>query len=150
MIVKQVRLLVAALAILVGVSAAKAGPEYTADDYYLAGQQAKRDGDINKAQVLYAAALLKDINHYGANVEMAWVYNEKKDYTKAKLFALGAIGVNKNLAGGWKELGYALWKLGELDDAEKSLKIVLIINPDDAAAKNYLKSVRVAKAILDD
>jgi tetratricopeptide (TPR) repeat protein len=145
MILMRLRVLAVVLLCLAGVSSAKAAEPLTAEDWVRAGEKAQLLRDYDKAKGCFAAALLIDSDHYRANVGMAWIFNEKKDYDKASLFALKAIGVDTKKSAGWRELGYAEYRQGDLDGAEASLVIAITLDPTDKSAERYLKSVRAAK-----
>lgn len=55
----------------------------TSELYYLVGNAYKLKGDLTNAQTAFQKILLQDMSYYMAHVQLAWIYEQKKDLRRA-------------------------------------------------------------------
>lgn len=99
------------------------------------GKKLQDAGELDDALEKYEAALELDATNMTALTGAAWIHNDQKDYEKAKLVAAIAVLVDNKSTEAWRELGYAEWKLGNVEDGKKYL---MQCSRTDLVAYEYL------------
>jgi tetratricopeptide (TPR) repeat protein len=117
----------------------------TADDYYRLGLDLKARKEYREAARAFVEAIKRDPRHLEAHVELAWVHNELKEYDLALSVCLAALKIDDQSGPAWREAGYAFWKTGEIERAERALRIAVQINERDCNALSYLAQVLEAQ-----
>jgi tetratricopeptide (TPR) repeat protein len=81
---------------------------------------------------------------------LAWVLNELKEYDLALPVCLAAFAIDDACGPAWREAGYALWKKGDFERAEKALRMAVRIDERDRVALGYLEKVLETQGKAED
>jgi Tfp pilus assembly protein PilF len=106
----------------------------TAEDCYRRGLDLKARKEYRAATLAFLEAIDREPGHVQAHVELASTLNELKQYDLALPVCLAALKIDKECGPAWREAGFALWKLGEAERAEKALRTAVRINDRDGTA----------------
>lgn len=87
--------------------------------------------------VLDEVAKIAPANPYPGS-ETAWMHNERKEYAEAVKAAEKSIALSAGHSDGYRELGYALLKLGKKTEAVKALSTAIEKNLKNLFAYDYL------------
>jgi superkiller protein 3 len=129
------------LALACPAEAADGPTQRKVDAYLQLAREFKADRNWTAAEANYRKALEFDPVNVPALNELAWVYNETRQYEQAVDAALMSLLVDDN-GEAWRELGYALLRQGEYQRAEDALTFAIDKRPTDAAAYNYRAAAR--------
>jgi tetratricopeptide (TPR) repeat protein len=127
-----------------------AGPRETAEGAYRRGLELKARKEYREAARAFLEAIERDPRHLQAHVELAWVLNELKEYDLALGVCLAALALDRDCGPAWREAGHALWKKGDVEKAEKALRIAVRINGQDRSALGYLAQVLEAQGKTEE
>jgi hypothetical protein len=116
-----------------------------ADRLHRQAKQAIADKSWDEDEFYLVKALDADGQNVAALVDLAWLYNETKQYDKALAVCKYTVDkVDARNAGIWKETGYAFWKKGgeeNLKLAAAALLISIEIKEEDPGSWEYLAKV---------
>lgn len=101
-----------------------------------------QSGDTEKLVTVLEQIALAEPDNFGARKKLAQVYHDKEKYAAAMRWAAEAIHVNASDATSHRIRGGAQVALGQKDRAISSLENALLLNSDDARAKQLLKTAR--------
>jgi tetratricopeptide (TPR) repeat protein len=121
-----------------------------AEASYRRGLELKADKEYCAAALAFLEAIDRDPEHLKAHVELAWVLNELTEYDLALQACLAALVIDDECGPAWREAGYAFWKTGDLERAEKALRIAVQINERDRSALGYLAQVLEAQGKTEE
>lgn len=115
-------------------------PKKTAAEYEAEGDKYYDANDHDSALLAYEnAARLKPSYH--ALYRMGWIYNDFGEYAKALPALDRAIAADSSQSGPFTEKGYALRRLGRVDEAISAFKQSIALNPGGYVALYELGSI---------
>jgi hypothetical protein len=128
-----------------------AQPQAAAEESYRRGLELMARQEYRAAALAFLEAIDGDPRHLQAHVQLAWVLNELKQYDLALPVCLAALEIDPDCGPAWRETGYALWKKGELEHAEKALRIAVRLSGErDRDALAYLAGVLKAQGKTEE
>jgi S1-C subfamily serine protease len=115
-------------------------PRATAEESYRRGLELKAAKKYREAGLAFLEAIDGDPKHLPAHIDLARLLNELKEYELALPVCLAALEIDRDCGPAWREAGFALWKQGEVERAEKALRIAVRLDERDRKALGYAAS----------
>jgi tetratricopeptide (TPR) repeat protein len=113
-------------------------PQVNPDTHFAAGQLCESEGHADCAQVQYEQALRLNPRHIPSLYRMGVVLTKEKKYDDAVAIWKRYIDATGNLASGYSNLGFTYEMAADVDNAEKSYKQGIDIDPKDKPCRiNY-------------
>ncbi|HEX4622154.1 MAG TPA: tetratricopeptide repeat protein, partial [Myxococcaceae bacterium] len=110
------------------------------------GQLALAQDDFDRAETEFKKSLELDANQAPAHLGLSSVALARNNPSEAKAEALKALELEPKVAGGRRQLGLALWKLGDLDGAITELEKAKADEPRSASVLLTIGAVRIERA----
>ena len=105
------------------------------------GNQALGQGNTDEAIRLYTEAIKCDPSQYVFYSNRSAAYTKKEDYDNAIKDAEKAISLNPSFPKSYSRLGFALWKLGRIEEARQAYQRGIRSCTDNQALKENLASL---------
>ncbi len=123
--------------------AKKAMPDHSKeiDDLLRRSGEAERNKDWSAAKDFLRQALKLHRDNAAAFSRLAHIENQQQHYKEALAAAGSALKIDDACSDAFREIGFALWKLGNLDKAEAALVLALKYDNRNWQAFDYLIEV---------
>ncbi len=113
-------------------------PAFNPNTHFADGQVCESEGHLDCAQVQYDQALRLNPKHIPSLYRMGVVLTKEKKYDDAVAIWKRYIAATGNLASGYSNLGFTYEMAADVDNAEKSYKQGIAIDPKDRSCRiNY-------------
>lgn len=113
----------------------------TPEVYYYASYICVQKGDLSKAEEFIRTAVQLKPTYDKANALLAYILYCKGNYEETVSVCDYRISQNRNNSDAWYLKSCAVYKLGSVEQAIKSLETVLKINPQDEIARFFLEQL---------
>jgi tetratricopeptide (TPR) repeat protein len=116
--------------LFLGLSVAHAQSE-KAKELFNAGVDAETAGDLKTAKAKYEAAIAEDPNYANPHLNLGAILFKEKNYKEAQVHFSKVTELDSKNVDGWKNLGLAATKTGDLNVGDNAFSKALELKPND-------------------